>query len=79
MCVCVHAGGNLYILLNLRELISFAAYALRLNFIYQLKQRNFFITVGDDEDFAPLIRLAPVIIKGHAWLGSALKGHIWLG
>jgi hypothetical protein len=52
----LHAGGSLHILLTLREMITFGAYALRVNFIYQLKQRNFFLTVGDDEDMSPLIR-----------------------
>ena len=32
-------------------------YCLRVNFIYQLKQRNIFLTVGDDEDLNPLIRV----------------------
>ena len=43
-------------LLSLGELISFGAYIQRVNFIYQLKQRNIFLTVGDDEDMSPLIR-----------------------
>lgn len=51
-----HAGGNLHILLNLREMITFGAYVKRVNFIYQLKQRNLFLTVGDDEDMTPLVR-----------------------
>lgn len=55
-CVCVHSLGQLHILSSLRDIISFQAYALRVNFIYQLKQRNIFITVGDDEEFTPLIK-----------------------
>jgi len=53
-----HAGGVIYILTTLQQMISFPAYALRVNFIYQLKQQNFFLTVGDDEDMVPMIRSA---------------------
>lgn len=51
-----HAGGSLHILLSFRDMITFGAYVTRVNFIYQLKQRNLFLTVGDDEDMVPLVR-----------------------
>lgn len=38
-------------------MLSFKAYLLRLNFIYQLKQHNIFLTVGDDEEFKTLIKI----------------------
>ncbi len=47
----------MHVLVSLREMITFGAYVLRVNFIYQLRQRNIFITVGDDEDLTPLIRV----------------------
>ncbi len=41
---------------SLRDMISFNAYLLRVSYIYQLKQRNIFLTVGDDEEFKTLIK-----------------------
>ena len=52
----LHADGRLHILTSLRDIYSFPAYLLRVNFIYQFKTRNIFLTVGDDEDMTPLIR-----------------------
>ena len=51
-----HAHGAVHILTSLRDMVSFPAYLLRVNFIYQLKQRNIFLTVGDDEEFNTLIK-----------------------
>lgn len=51
-----HSHGALHVLTSLRDILSFRSYASRVNFIYQLKQRNIVITVGDDEDLSPLIR-----------------------
>ena len=53
---CSHADGRLHILTSLGDMYSFPAYLLRVNFIYQFKTRNIFLTVGDDEDMTPLIR-----------------------
>jgi len=46
-----------HILTSLRDIISFPAYLLRVHFIYQLRQKNIFITVGNDEDLVPAIRV----------------------
>ena len=51
-----HSHGVLHVLTSLRDILSFQSYLLRVNFIYQLKQKNIVITVGDDEDLSPLIR-----------------------
>lgn len=56
LTTCSHADGRLHILTSLRDIYSFPAYLLRVNFIYQFKTRNIFLTVGDDEDMTPLIR-----------------------
>ena len=42
---------------SVSEMLFCHAYALRVQHIYQLKSRNVFLTVGDDEDFCPLIRV----------------------
>ena len=47
----------MHILTSLRDIISFPAYLLRVHFIYQLRQKNIFITVGNDEDLVPAIRV----------------------
>ncbi len=47
---------------SLRDMISFNAYLLRVNFIYQLKQRNIFLTVGDDEEFKTLIKWVGLVV-----------------
>ena len=44
---------------------SFPAYLLRVNFIYQFKTKNIFLTVGDDEDMTPLIRLVSLSLSTH--------------
>ena len=54
--VVLHAGGIIHILMTLQQMISFGAYELRVNFIYQLKQHNFFLTVGEDEEMFPIVR-----------------------
>ncbi|XP_064382449.1 vacuolar protein sorting-associated protein 11 homolog [Halichondria panicea] len=51
------AQGEVHIMTSLRDMTSFNAYLLRVNFIYQLKQRNIFLTVGDDEEFKTLIKI----------------------
>jgi hypothetical protein len=49
--------GEMHVLTSFSDLLSIKAYLLRVSFIYQMKQRNVIITVGDDEDLAPLIRV----------------------
>ena len=49
--------GKMHILSSLREMLSYQAYELRVHIVYQLKQRNIFVTVGDDEDLQPLIKV----------------------
>ena len=49
--------GKIHILSSLKEMFSYQAYELRVHLIYQLKQRNIFVTVGDDEDLQPLIKV----------------------
>lgn len=62
LTACSHADGRLHILTSLHDIYSFPAYLLRVNFIYQFKTRNIFLTVGDDEDMTPLIRsLSPFL------------------
>ena len=51
------ASGCLHILSSLVDMFSFKAYIQRVPHLYQLKTRNIVITVGDDEDFTPLIRV----------------------
>lgn len=43
-------------LTSFNDVLTIKAYLLRVSFIYQMKQRNVIITVGDDEDFTPIIR-----------------------
>lgn len=50
-------SGFLHIMTSLSSMLSIQAYALRIQHIYQLKTRNIILTVGDDEDFTPLIRV----------------------
>lgn len=50
-------SGFLHILTSLSSMLSIEAYVLRIQYIYQLKTRNIILTVGDDEDFTPLIRV----------------------
>ena len=38
-------------------MFTFKAYGQRVQHLYQLKTRNIVLTVGDDEDFSPLIRI----------------------
>ena len=51
------AVGFMHILYRLSEMFSFKAYGQRIQHLYQLKTRNIVVTVGDDEDFTPLIRV----------------------
>ena len=59
VCVCslLDGGGFIHILMSLSNIISYQAYVLRVQYIYQLKTRNIVVTVGDDEDFTPLVRV----------------------
>lgn len=50
-------SGFLHIMSSLSSMLSISAYAKRIQHIYQLKTRNIILTVGDDEDFTPLIRV----------------------
>ena len=58
VCVCslLDGGGFVHILMSLSNII-YQAYVLRVQYIYQLKTRNIVVTVGDDEDFTPLVRV----------------------
>ena len=51
-----HSQGEVHVLTSFTDVLSNKSYLLRVNFIYQMKQRNVIITVGDDEDLTPMIR-----------------------
>ena len=57
VCVCslLDGGDFVHILTSLSNIISYQAYVLRVQYIYQLKTRNIVVTVGHDEDFTPLV------------------------
>lgn len=63
------SSGGFHIMSSVSEMLFCHAYALRVQHIYQLKSRNVFLTVGDDEDFCPLIRV---------WNLDKVKIHVHL-
>lgn len=57
MLYSIDGSGFFHIMTNISTMFSTQAYVLRVQHIYQLKTRNILLTVGDDEDFTPLIRV----------------------
>ena len=53
-------------LTSFSDILSSSAYLLRVTHIYQMRQRNVIITVGDDEDLMPFIRWV--------WPGGVVSG-----
>jgi hypothetical protein len=49
--------GSLHVLTSFSDILSTSAYLLRVSLVYQMRQRNVIITVGDDEDLMPIIRV----------------------
>jgi hypothetical protein len=49
--------GSLHVLTSFSDILSTSAYLLRVSLVYQMRQRNVIITVGDDEDLMPFIRV----------------------
>ena len=48
--------GALHVLTSFSDILSTSAYLLRVTHVYQMRQRNVVITVGEDEDHTPFIR-----------------------
>ncbi len=57
MYFVLDAEGFIHILSSFTAMFSFQAFVSRVQHIYQLKTRSIIVTVGDDEDFTPLIRV----------------------
>jgi hypothetical protein len=49
--------GSLHVLTSFSEALSVPAYLARVSLAYQMRQRNVIVTVGDDEDLKPFIRV----------------------
>ena len=50
-------AGYLHIMTSTNDILSYQGYVVRVQHLYQLKTRNIILSVGDDEDFSPLIRV----------------------
>jgi hypothetical protein len=57
MIIFGDGSGFFHVMTSISDMFSIQAYRLRVQHIYQLKTRNIILTVGDDEDFCPLIRV----------------------